>query len=780
VNNVPSFTKGADQTVSEDSPAQTVNDWASDISAGPANESGQTVLFNVTGNTEPGLFSAGPAVDSSGTLTYTLAANANGSATITIEAQDDGGIANSGVDTSASQTFVINLTAVNNAPSFTKGADQTVSEDAGAQTVAGWASDISAGPANESGQTVSFNVTGNTNSGLFSAAPAVDSSGTLTYTLAANANGSATITIEAQDDGGIANGGVDTSASQTFVINVTAVADKPEITSNGGGATAAINVAENSTAVTDVNSVDAEGETENGGGLGYGLSGDDASQFSINPAGILAFIDPPDFENPTDNGTNGIYDVTVTVTDSGGLTDSQALAVTVTNVAGGNITILKNIVGGGFADMDFNFTFAGSPFAISQNDGGGFTQIDIPPGTYNVTETVPAAWSLSSIECGVDQNNTGATNGINIVLEANENVVCTFNNTPDPGSIVIVLDTDPNAAQDFAFTTTGDLVPATFSLDDDADGTLAKTQSFSSVPPGDYSVSQTLVANYDLTMACTDPTTNTSTAGTTASIAVAPGETVTCTFTNTFAPPLVTANATGILNDTGIVFSGNETSGNNSNTDPAIDQCVASTQGGDNQFARQDCSFGRDVSDVNDEDGVAGFSFLKVSSDGLPMLASESSHACVKDNVTGLMWEVKTDDNGLHDKDDSYTWYNTESTENGGADGTLNGGSCFSGVSCDTQGFVTAVNVAGLCAYNDWRMPTVTELQGLLNYQKIDSTNLMIDTTFFPNTKHSFFWSASPLAGNADFVWGVDFGDGDVNDDLNSRAQTVRLVRGGQ
>jgi uncharacterized repeat protein (TIGR01451 family) len=229
-NDAPVFTKGGDQTLLEDAGAQSVAGWASDISSGPADESPQTVSFNVTGNTEPGLFSVGPAVDSSGTLTYTPAANVNGSATITIKAEDDGGVDDGGVDTSASQTFVINVTAVNDVPSFTKGGDETVLEDAGAQSVDGWATAISAGPADESPQTVSFNVTGNTATGLFSVGPAVDSSGTLSYTLAADANGSATITIEAQDDGGVVDGGVDTSASQTFVINVTEVNDVPSFT----------------------------------------------------------------------------------------------------------------------------------------------------------------------------------------------------------------------------------------------------------------------------------------------------------------------------------------------------------------------------------------------------------------------------------------------------------------------------------------------------------------------------------------------------------------------
>ena len=64
---------------------------------------------------------------------------------------DNGGTANGGVDTSATQTFTITVTAVNDAPSFTKGADQTVAEDAGAADRRRPGRPASAaGPANES------------------------------------------------------------------------------------------------------------------------------------------------------------------------------------------------------------------------------------------------------------------------------------------------------------------------------------------------------------------------------------------------------------------------------------------------------------------------------------------------------------------------------------------------------------------------------------------------------------------------------------------------------
>ena len=227
VNDPPTFSKGPDQTVLEESGAQTVPNWATAISAGPPDESGQSVTFAVTGNTNPGLFAVAPSVSPTGTLTYTPAPNTSGTATITLVAQDDGGTANGGVDTSVPQTFVITVTAVNDPPSFTEGPDQTVLEDAGPRSVPNWATGVSAGPPDESGQTVSFVVTGNTNPGLFAVAPAISSSGTLTYTTAPNANGAATITVLARDNGGTSNGGVDSSPPQTFVITVTPVNDPP-------------------------------------------------------------------------------------------------------------------------------------------------------------------------------------------------------------------------------------------------------------------------------------------------------------------------------------------------------------------------------------------------------------------------------------------------------------------------------------------------------------------------------------------------------------------------
>src|SRR5262249_17877464 len=105
--------------------------------------------------------------------------------------------ANDGTVDSNVATVTITVTAVNDVPSFTKGVNQTVLEDAAAQSVLSWATAISAG-AGESGQAVNFLVS-NDNNPLFSVQPAVSAAGTLTYTPAANANGSATVTVQIHD-----------------------------------------------------------------------------------------------------------------------------------------------------------------------------------------------------------------------------------------------------------------------------------------------------------------------------------------------------------------------------------------------------------------------------------------------------------------------------------------------------------------------------------------------------------------------------------------------------
>lgn len=110
----------------------------------------------------------------------------------------------------------------------------------------------------------------------------------------------------------------------------------PVITSNGGGASASVSLAENIAAVTTVTAADADP----GQPLAFSISGGlDAARFTINPdTGVLSFLAAPDFELPLDAGANNVYNVDVQVSDGNGGVDTQSLAVTITNVSGVVVT----------------------------------------------------------------------------------------------------------------------------------------------------------------------------------------------------------------------------------------------------------------------------------------------------------------------------------------------------------------------------------------------------------------------------------------------------------
>ncbi|HEY2778668.1 MAG TPA: Ig-like domain-containing protein [Gaiellaceae bacterium] len=215
VNQSPSFTAGGNVTSNEDGGVATQS-WASNISAGP-NESSQTVSFTVS-NDNNALFTTQPAIDATGALTYTPAADANGAATVTVTAHDNGGTANGGSDTSGAATFTLTVNAVNDAPTVTPIAGQSVNEDDGPQLAA--VTSFSSGPANEAAQQLTIST--NTDHPEYfepGAEPTFDASGNLSYTPATGAYGTAAVTVTVSDDGGVANGGVDTT-SAAFTITL--------------------------------------------------------------------------------------------------------------------------------------------------------------------------------------------------------------------------------------------------------------------------------------------------------------------------------------------------------------------------------------------------------------------------------------------------------------------------------------------------------------------------------------------------------------------------------
>ena len=217
------------------------------------------------------------------------------------------------------QNFTLTVRPVNQAPSFTAGATVTVNEDSGPQTVAGWATALNKGAPCESAQVLTFEITGNTNSALFSTQPAVNgTNGNLTFTPAPNANGTATITLRVRDDGGVVDGGVDVSATQNFVINVTPVNDAPVLTA---GATLAYTengpaaVIDNTITITDIDSANLVGAT-------VVISGN-----YQNGQDVLAFVNASGITGNFVAGTG-----TLTLTGSSSLANYQAALRSVTYV----------------------------------------------------------------------------------------------------------------------------------------------------------------------------------------------------------------------------------------------------------------------------------------------------------------------------------------------------------------------------------------------------------------------------------------------------------------
>ncbi|WP_223442315.1 VCBS domain-containing protein [Pseudomonas sp. BF-R-19] len=121
----------------------------------------------------------------------------------------------------------------------------------------------------------------------------------------------------------------------SVTVHIAGSNDSPTITSNGGGATASIDVTENASAVTTVAATDADLPAQT---LSYSLlntAGTDFSKFSISSSGVLTFNSAPDYENPQDvGGTDGdnAYVVDVQVADASGGIDTQTITVNVQNV----------------------------------------------------------------------------------------------------------------------------------------------------------------------------------------------------------------------------------------------------------------------------------------------------------------------------------------------------------------------------------------------------------------------------------------------------------------
>lgn len=165
--------------------------------------------------------------------------------------------------------------------------------------------------------------------------------------------------------------------------------------------------------------------------------------------------------------------------------------------------------------------------------------------------------------------------------------------------------------------------------------------------------------------------------------------------------------------------------------------------------------------------------YIKISSAGDELDASAEEWACVKDTDSGLLWEVKTIDGGLQDKD--WAYMNTSKLLGlDPRDTTLAREFACSlspdtedGEYCHTEGYVEAINTKGLCGVNNWRLPEINEMKSLIVCSNklrgtiengsacgLDGSYVKptINTFYFPNTIRTgieyFYWSSTSSASN--------------------------------
>ena len=184
-----------------------------------------------------------------------------------------------------------------------------------------------------------------------------------------------------------------------------------------------------------------------------------------------------------------------------------------------------------------------------------------------------------------------------------------------------------------------------------------------------------------------------------------------------------------------------------------------------------------------DQDGhydIHPTTYTKLDSQGNSLPVTAASWVMVRDNDTGLIWEVKRNRDGVkdyndpHDSDNIYTWYDPNPNTNGGDAGTRGDGT-------DTRDFIEALNNAHFGGYSNWHLPSIKELAYLVDYSKnsdrYDIDTIYIDSTYFPNTRLSYYWSSTSHSYFPYYGWSMYFHFGKDDWRYKNTAHYVRAVR---
>ncbi|GHF88177.1 prealbumin-like fold domain-containing protein [Deinococcus ficus] len=195
----------------------------------------------------------------------------------------------------------------------------------------------------------------------------------------------------------------------------------------------------------------------------------------------------------------------------------------------------------------------------------------LPAGTctFSFNVTLPRAGQYTNFIPATPRTSSG---------QDSDGATASITATAATATLTIIKDAQPNSAEDFAFTTTGTGLSA-FSLDDDADATLANSRTFTGLSAGTYTVTEAASPNWTLTAVnCTGGSANVDLPNRRVTLTLSAGQTVSCTFVNTIRPPAIPQMQKYVRNVT--------KSGNYSNTQAdgkptdVVQYCIAFTNTG--------------------------------------------------------------------------------------------------------------------------------------------------------------------------------------------------------
>lgn len=148
--------------------------------------------------------------------------------------------------------------------------------------------------------------------------------------------------------------------------------------------------------------------------------------------------------------------------------------------------------------------------------------------------------------------------------------------------------------------------------------------------------------------------------------------------------------------------------------------------------------------------------------------------ACVLDNQSGLVWEVKRSEPGLHNINNTYTWYDSNPDSNGGVAGKANGGTC-TGSDCDIESYTKAVNAEKLCGFTDWYMPSHFEL-GTIVDEGVFFPGPTLPKAFFPESLAGKYWTDTTFKTRRATAWAWRFDQGSEFIAEKTEALNARLT----